>query len=145
MTGTSLFAILRLPFCCLEHLSIILFQGGWIWSLWDWDSFTSELKDALSNIICSAILTKPFPSHASPKCRVPSSSTMLPYDIGVAFPLAKWFWWRENSLADTDSFEGSLSNGFLHTGVFRPCINPHISYSYTRTPGVQHLFSWWNY
>jgi len=42
---TSLLAILRLPFCCLESFSIIFTNP------WSWNSFSSELKDALSNII----------------------------------------------------------------------------------------------
>ena len=49
---TSLLGILRLPFCCLEHFSItagrtqILFRGPY-----DWNRFSSEMKDALSSII----------------------------------------------------------------------------------------------
>jgi len=56
--GTSLLAILRLPFCCLEFFSINLYS-----SLrargpkpWNWNNFSSELKDALSKIILSSNL-----------------------------------------------------------------------------------------
>jgi hypothetical protein len=50
----SIVAILRLPFCCLECFSII----GNFWNRypWNWDGFSSELKDALSNIIHSSTL-----------------------------------------------------------------------------------------
>ena len=50
MNGTSLLAILQFPFCCLEHLLIQREKD------WDWNSFSSELKDALSNIIHSSNL-----------------------------------------------------------------------------------------
>jgi hypothetical protein len=50
-SSTSLLAILRLPFCCLECFSI----HGCRWD-GNWDSFSSELKDALSNIIYSSTL-----------------------------------------------------------------------------------------
>jgi len=49
VNGTSLLAILRLPFCCLERFSIIApYEFGLKWS---WNSFSSEVKDALLNII----------------------------------------------------------------------------------------------
>ena len=48
MNGTSLLAILQFPFCCLEHLLIQREKD------WDWNSFSSELKDAVSNIIHSS-------------------------------------------------------------------------------------------
>jgi hypothetical protein len=54
INGTLLLAILRLPFCRLERFSIC----GWPhhdWN-WDWNNFSSELKDALSNIIHSSTL-----------------------------------------------------------------------------------------
>ena len=51
MNSTSLLAILRLPFCFLECFSITVCRAGWVWRPWDWDSFSSEVKDALSNII----------------------------------------------------------------------------------------------
>ena len=59
MNGTSLLAILRLPFCCLE--SIILHHYTWqngssMSENLDWNCFGSEMKDALSNIILSSIL-----------------------------------------------------------------------------------------
>ena len=59
MNGTSMLAILRLPFCCLE--SIILRQSAWkYWSwkceYWDWNCFSSEMKNALSNIVLSSTL-----------------------------------------------------------------------------------------
>jgi hypothetical protein len=50
LNSTSLLAILRLPFCCLERFSIIS------WHPWHWNSFSSEMKDALSNIIHSSTL-----------------------------------------------------------------------------------------
>ena len=49
INGTSLLAILRLPFCRLECFSICVYY-------WNWNSFSSELKDALSNIIHSSTL-----------------------------------------------------------------------------------------
>ena len=44
---TSIIAILRLPFCCLESFSIF----GW-----NWNNFSSELKDTLSTVIHSSTL-----------------------------------------------------------------------------------------
>ena len=57
--STSLLAFLRLPFPCLEHFSIQLRNlwryNSWVRlylvSPWNWDSFSSELKDVLSNIV----------------------------------------------------------------------------------------------
>ena len=57
--STSLLAILRLPFTCLECFSIRL-QNVWGYDPWNnlrllrpryWDSFSSDLKDVLSNIV----------------------------------------------------------------------------------------------
>ena len=66
---TSLLAILRLPFCCLESFSIasrdeddgdgdmiFMISEDWWPGLLDWNSFSGELKDALSNIILSSSL-----------------------------------------------------------------------------------------
>ena len=50
INGTSLPAFLRLPFCCLERFYIDLSRAA---QSLDWNSFSSELKDALSNIIHS--------------------------------------------------------------------------------------------
>ena len=50
-TSESLPAILRLPFCCLQSFSIISYLPPC-----DWNSFSSELKDALFNIIHSSTL-----------------------------------------------------------------------------------------
>jgi hypothetical protein len=55
MNGASLPAILRLPFCRLECFSIIFFRD-WNLESWSWNSFSSEMKDALSNIIHSSTL-----------------------------------------------------------------------------------------
>ena len=60
INGTSLLAILRLPFCRLECFSIC--GGRYIdWSLntstsWNWNGFSSGLKHALSNIVHSSTL-----------------------------------------------------------------------------------------
>ena len=54
MNGTSLLAILRLPFCCLERFSIIV--NRIVSNPWNWNRFSSELKDALSNITLSSTL-----------------------------------------------------------------------------------------
>jgi hypothetical protein len=54
MNGKSLLAILRLQFCCLECFSISS-MSYWNLNL-NWNSFSSELKDALSNIIHSSTL-----------------------------------------------------------------------------------------
>ena len=57
---TSLLAILRLPFCCLECFSIILREHKLDWYSYydflDWNDFSIEMKDALSNIIRSSTL-----------------------------------------------------------------------------------------
>jgi hypothetical protein len=55
MNGKSLLAILRLPFCCLECFSIIL-HPDCPPNIWDWKYFSSDLKDALSNVIHSSTL-----------------------------------------------------------------------------------------
>ena len=54
--STSLLAILRLPFCCLKSFSIIVCRDDWFWDPLDWNDFSSELKDALSNIVHSSTL-----------------------------------------------------------------------------------------
>jgi len=51
--STSLLAILRLPFCCLEYFSI---NSGVRRRRLDWNSFSSELNDALSSIVHSSTL-----------------------------------------------------------------------------------------
>jgi hypothetical protein len=62
INGTSLLAILRLPFSRLERFSICGRRcRDWNFnrkniSCWDWNSFSSELKDALSNIIHSSTI-----------------------------------------------------------------------------------------
>ena len=56
INNTSLPAILRLPFRCLECFSINYFPDYWDLKPWNWNSFSSELKDALSNIIHSSNL-----------------------------------------------------------------------------------------
>jgi hypothetical protein len=50
LNSTSLPAILRLPFCRLESFSVHF------WLPWNWNNFSSELKDALSYIIHSPSL-----------------------------------------------------------------------------------------
>jgi hypothetical protein len=58
MNGTSLLAILRLPFCRLECFSINVRRERLLWPgiHWNWYSFNSELQEALSNIIHSSSL-----------------------------------------------------------------------------------------
>jgi hypothetical protein len=60
INGTWLLAILRLPFCRLERFSICgsRFSMGFSMnhSYWNWNGFSSELKDALSNIVHSSTL-----------------------------------------------------------------------------------------
>ena len=56
MNGASLLAILQLPFCCLECFSIIVHKDKWARIPWSWDCFSSEMKDALSNILHSSTL-----------------------------------------------------------------------------------------
>ena len=51
MNGTSLLAILRLRFCFLECFSIITCRDEWVWHPWNWNRFSCEVKEALSNII----------------------------------------------------------------------------------------------
>ena len=53
VNGSSLLAILRLPFRRLECFSI---QARNVWDCWNWNSFSSELRDALSNIMLSSTL-----------------------------------------------------------------------------------------
>jgi hypothetical protein len=50
LNSTSLLAILRLPFCRLDSFSIDS------WYHLNWNNFSSELKDAISNIIHSSTL-----------------------------------------------------------------------------------------
>ena len=56
MNSTSLLAILRLPFFCLECFSINVLQDYWGLKPWNWNTFNSEMNDALSNIIHSSNL-----------------------------------------------------------------------------------------
>ena len=56
MNSTSLLAILRLPFRCLERFSINVDPDGWDLKPWNWNNFSNELKDALSNIVFSSNL-----------------------------------------------------------------------------------------
>ena len=57
MNSTSLLAILRLPYGCLECFSINVSPTNyWDAKPWDWNNFSGELKDALSNIIHSSNL-----------------------------------------------------------------------------------------
>ena len=56
MNSTSLLAILRLPFGCLECFSINVSESYWDAKPWNWNNFSGELKDALSNIIHSSNL-----------------------------------------------------------------------------------------
>ena len=55
LNRTSLIAILRLPFCCLESFSII---GNDMWSRapLDWNDFSSELKDTLLTVLHSSTI-----------------------------------------------------------------------------------------
>ena len=54
MNGTSLLSILRLPLCRLECFLIAVDRESWM--NWNWDSFGSEMKDAILNIIHSSAL-----------------------------------------------------------------------------------------
>jgi hypothetical protein len=54
MNGTSLLAILRLPLRRLESFSIAL--NRLFWMNWNWNSFSSEMKDTLLNIVHSSTL-----------------------------------------------------------------------------------------
>ena len=53
----SLIALLRLPFCCLESLSI---NGdhGWFFASLNWNDLSSELKDILLTVLYSSTLLK---------------------------------------------------------------------------------------
>jgi len=48
--SSLLLAILRLSFCCPEHFSIIM---CYMWEPWNWNAFSTELKDTFSNIVRS--------------------------------------------------------------------------------------------
>ena len=78
--GKSLLAILRLPLCCLECFSLNM--RHWFKLEKPWESFSSELKDALSN----HPPLKPFPSRVSPMYRLPSSSTLSTLRHGSCIP-----------------------------------------------------------
>ena len=54
--GASILAILRLPFRCLDCFSINASPDHRTPGPWNWNKFSSELKDALSNIIYSSNL-----------------------------------------------------------------------------------------
>ena len=56
LNSTSLLAILRLPFCSLERFSIDVYRRSLNVRDWDWNSFSSEMRDALSNLILSPTL-----------------------------------------------------------------------------------------
>ena len=58
MNDSSLLAILRLPLCSLECFSIIILRDSWNMNAgdWNWNSFSSEMRDALSNILLSPTL-----------------------------------------------------------------------------------------
>ena len=56
MNNSSLVAILRLPFRYLECFSIDVNRDDWNWFSWNWNAFSNEMKDALSNIIHSSTL-----------------------------------------------------------------------------------------
>ena len=56
INDTPLLSILRLPFSCLESFSVNLCMHSWNLEPWNWNSISSELKDALSNIIHSSNL-----------------------------------------------------------------------------------------
>jgi hypothetical protein len=83
--SSSLPTILQLQFCCLESF--------WISSVnydrLDWNYFSSELKDALSNIIHSSTLET---LHESHQCaNYPLSRYCPSYDIAVAIHPASSF------------------------------------------------------
>jgi hypothetical protein len=82
--STSL-AILRLPFCCLESFSLSFYQPGL-----DWNSFSSELKDAISNIIHSSTL-KTLSLEGVAEVPITLFRHYPPYEIGVGFPFALRF------------------------------------------------------
>jgi hypothetical protein len=112
MNGTSLLAIFRLPFCCLECFLIIVFRDSWIRNPWNWNNFSSELKDALSKIIHTSTL----------KTLALSGITQVPFTFLLhivhltTLKLSRLspndFDWRELKRADSGSFEGSSTNGF---------------------------------
>ena len=52
---TSLIAILRLSFCCLKSFSINM-PSVWVDCPFNWNDFSSELRDALSTVIHSSTL-----------------------------------------------------------------------------------------
>ena len=60
MNSTSLLGILRLPFCSLECFSIFILRDRRLFPVnadyWNWNSYSSEMRDALSNIILSPTL-----------------------------------------------------------------------------------------
>ena len=71
INSPSLLAILQLPFCCLESFSIFSRNHHATSCVmdpsedcssepWDWNSFSSEMKDALSNIMLSSPIKTPF-------------------------------------------------------------------------------------
>ena len=150
MNSASLLATLRLPFRCLERFSINVSPDGEDMKPWNWNSFSSELKGALSNsIIHSFNLTvKPFPSMASLKIL-----QFHPlHNIGVAFRLADGFSLRGLKLTDKRSFRRSGSNGFRISPSDRPVWEKKLSAVHTCSkststsvpePGITSCPSWW--
>ena len=104
------------PFCCLECFSInICCLDYWNPKHWNWYGFSSEMKDAPSNIIHISNL-KSLHSRASPKYQLPSSSALSarwtlnlhsvsPNDSGNV---------NSSSLIQPAS-KGSCTNGFSHS------------------------------
>ena len=84
MNSTSLLAILRLPFCCLECFSLVVARRDINWHPWNWNNFNSEMKDALLNIMHSSTLKTLSLMNADH--HLPRHCP--PYDFGVVFPLA---------------------------------------------------------
>ena len=58
----------------------------------NWDTFSSELKDVLSNIVHLSTLKTPLPQGRCQSANYLLPPDCPPYDIEVAFPLAERFW-----------------------------------------------------
>lgn len=116
------------PFCLLESFSIIAQNDSLDPYHWNWEGFSSELRDAISNnILSSALKTLSLTGNTVPITfflRTLHLQTLELHYVNLC--LANRFWGRELKLAYTGGFEGSGTSQWL-TGVCGIC---HITQSY---------------
>lgn len=97
------------PFCLLESFSIIAQNDSLDPYHWNWEGFSSELRDAISNnILSSALKTLSLTGNTVPITfflRTLHLQTLELHYVNLC--LANRFWGRELKLAYTGGFEGS--------------------------------------